>query len=85
MILALKLRAYGVDAGTVTWMMPYLDSRSQQVKVDDCLSDSAAATSSVPQGSHLGPILLSGVKCSAYADNLKIDKPIGCEDDVIRG
>ena len=73
-------------------MVLTLDSQSQQVKGDNSPSDSVAVTSGVPQGSYLGPILfaiyledllrlLSGVECSAYADDLKIYKPMCCDED----
>lgn len=63
--------------------------------INGLLSDTAAVTSGVPQGSHLGPLLfilflndiynyISYSKFLLYADDLKIYSSISCNDDHIK-
>lgn len=65
------------------WIASYLSSRTQIVKVGDCQSNAINVTSSVPQGSHICPVLFllfiddlcDNIKNSSillYADDCKI-------------
>jgi len=52
-----KLISYGVSAKIVDWVRDFLYSRTQQVKVNSCLSKPKAILSGIPQGTVLGPVL----------------------------
>jgi hypothetical protein len=52
-----KIAETGVDLRVVVWIKEFLLGRSQRVRVDGQLSDEVRATSGVPQGSVLGPLL----------------------------
>jgi hypothetical protein len=52
-----KLRIIGVNETTVRWIEDFLKDRTFRVRVDGNLSVETNATSGVPQGSVLGPIL----------------------------
>ena len=56
-ILIDKLKLYGFDAGSSSWLDSYLSDRSQKVFLDGELSDALQVEVGVPQGSILGPIL----------------------------
>lgn len=52
-----KLFKYGIQGQTNNWIKCFLHGRSQQVLVDNEMSDSVPVLSGVPQGSVLGPCL----------------------------
>ena len=52
-----KLHQYGIPRHVLDWVRAFLGSRSQRVVIDGEESESIPATSGVPQGSVLGPIL----------------------------
>jgi hypothetical protein len=56
-ILIDKLKLYGLDDGSSSWMESYMSQRSQRVFLDGELSDTLSVEVGVPQGSILGPIL----------------------------
>ena len=56
-ILLKKLHHYGIRGITNDWFKSYLNSRTQQTKVNDSISEKTEVTYGVPQGSILGPLL----------------------------
>ena len=56
-ILLRKLRIYGVDTISIKWFESYLIRRSQRCSLAGQLSNAAAVSCGIPQGSNLGPLL----------------------------
>ena len=52
-----KLSKCGLRGPLLRWISDYLSGREQMVKISDIYSLSYLASSGVPQGSHLGPLL----------------------------
>jgi len=52
-----KLRSYGVREDLIKWIKGFLVHRQHQVMVNSEYSSFMPATSSIPQGSVLGPLL----------------------------
>jgi hypothetical protein len=52
-----KLSSFGIKYELLDWITNFLSKRSQQVLIDECMSDLEHVVSGVPQGSVLGPIL----------------------------
>ena len=55
-ILYIKLRHYGINGVPLNWLINYLTGRQQFVKLDDEISNTLPISTSVPQGSILGPL-----------------------------
>ena len=58
-LLFAKLSLLGLSSSTVSWFRSYLSNRSQVTRVGDSFSSVGYPSSSVPQGSILGPTLFS--------------------------
>ena len=55
----LKLQDLGISKCALAWFNSYLTNRYQVVRINSALSTALPLTSGVPQGSILGPVLLS--------------------------
>ena len=86
-ILLSKLESYGFRGVAYNLLKSYLTNRSQQVRINDVLSDVRFLTHGVPQGSILGPLLFfifindlpnssSLFKFVMYADDSTLSTPI---------
>ena len=73
------------------WVRNFITGRVQQVCVNGIYSDSANATSGIPQGSVLGPVLFvlfindlpSNIKSNVFmfADDTKVFRTIECQNN----
>ena len=59
MDLLLLYQRIGIDGLPLKWVKSYLSNRHQKVKIDNNLSNVLPIMYGVPQGSVLGPLLLS--------------------------
>ena len=81
--LLIKLAAYGISGNRLGWIKSFLSDRKQHVCVNNCFSDWSDVSSSIPQGSVLGPILfllyindivdcVQGCKIKLFAYDVKL-------------
>ena len=80
--LSQKLKYYGIDGNTRTWINSFLTDRKQQVVVDNATSDIASVTSGVPQGTVLGPTLFL-IYINDIADNITSNIRLFADDWVL--
>ncbi len=82
----LKLEKMGITGTELLWFSNYLSNRTQRVKVNGTLSESAALDMSVFQGTILGPTLFSCVindlpNCTELLTVLYADDTTGLDSD----
>ena len=81
-VFRIKLKCYGIDGNTRTWINSFLTDRKQQVVVDNATSDIASVTSGVPQGTVLG-LTLFLIYINDIADNITSNIRIFTDDYVL--
>ena len=52
-----KIKQYGITGNILGWIKSFLANRTQQVCINNTLSEKASVASVIPQGSVLGPLL----------------------------
>lgn len=80
-IILSKLNIYGVKDVALSWFSSYLSNRVQFVKIGNTVSDYAKLEMGIPQGSILGPILMS-VMINDLRNCLKLSDCILFADDT---
>jgi hypothetical protein len=94
--LLFKLSNMGINGSLYNIIQSYLDSRTQQVRIDNCFSSIINIVSGVPQGSVFGPLLFviyvnditnclpDCVNMRLFADDVKLYSVIKCELDIAK-
>ena len=88
-----KLQSYGVKGRILTWIKSFLTRRTQVVKVNGSLSESAPVLSGIPQGSVPDPLLFvlyindlpEAINSDSFlfADDTKVFRGITSKDDAL--
>lgn len=92
-LIVFKLSSLGFEPLFLQWITSYLENREYCVRFRSALSNPILATSGVPQGSHLGPLLfiltindidmvIKHCQISLYADDTKFFKIIEASEDI---
>jgi len=87
-----KLDRLGIHSALLNWIKSYLHHRLCRVNINGKFSDPYLATSGLPQGSAIGPLLfiifINDVRfclsseCLLYADDLKMFKSVKLATDL---
>jgi hypothetical protein len=89
-----KLKVHGIDGAVLSWIGAWLSDRTQRVKTQGASSEWKQVTSSVVQGSVLGPLcfliymndlemdISSGSTVSKFADDTKLSHPVSTTHDI---
>ena len=90
--LSVKIRAYGIQGNSLSWIEAFLSGREQRVRVNGELSASKPVISGIPQGSVLGPLLFvlyindlpDSVQSNLllFADDTKIFRQVSTTEDA---
>ena len=79
-LLLAKLKAYGVDSNSVTFMKSYLTNRLQRCKINNSYSEWGKVLNGVPQGSISGSLLFNIFLSDIFLSLQKYDLA-NCVDD----
>lgn len=93
-VLINKLSHHGIGGTLLLWFKSYLKGRKQRVQLGDALSRIIDVTSSIVQGSHLGPILfcifindlanMIDIDFNCFADDVKLFTEVNDASDSLK-
>ena len=72
-LLIAKLRTYGFNLESLTFIQSYLTNRTQRVKINSSFSEYSNVESGVPQGSISGSLFFNIFICDLFFDDIDID------------